>query len=95
MSFGGTLIGVLAMLVLAPILTDLALKFQSTERFLLALFGVLICGSLTAPDMPLKGWIAGLLGVFLATVGIDPIHGYQRFTLDTTELVGGIKPWSR
>ncbi|MEM9479694.1 MAG: tripartite tricarboxylate transporter permease [Verrucomicrobiota bacterium] len=91
-SFGGTVFGVLAMLLLAPMLTVLALKFQSSEKFLLAFFGVLICGSLTAPDMPLKGWIAGLLGVFLATVGIDPIHGYQRFTFDTTELVGGIKP---
>ncbi|MDB4773070.1 tripartite tricarboxylate transporter permease, partial [Verrucomicrobiales bacterium] len=52
-------------------------------------FGVLICGSLTAPDTPIKGWIAGLLGILLATIGIDAIHGYHRFTFGTTELTNG------
>ena len=92
MSFAGTVFGVLAMLLLVPALSALALKFQSTETFLLALFGVLICGSLTAPDIPLKGWIAGLLGLLLATVGIDSIHAYQRFTFGSAELTGGINP---
>lgn len=92
MSFFGTVVGVLAMLLLVPLLTKLAMLFQSTEYFLLALFGVLICGSLTAPDGPLKGWMAGLIGVLLATVGIDPTHGYPRFTFDVPELSSGIKP---
>lgn len=91
-SFMGTLFGVLAMLICIPVLTRLAVMFQSTEYFLLALFGIMICGSLTAPDTPIKGWIAGLLGMFLATVGMDPVHGYQRFTFGLSELVEGIKP---
>ena len=65
-SFVGTAFGVLAMLLCIPLLTRLATQFQSSEYFLLALFGVLICGSLTAPDIPLKGWLAGLFGLFLA-----------------------------
>ena len=91
MSFAGKVFGELAMLVLVlvPVLIASALKFQSTENFLLALFGVLICGSLTAPDTPIKGWIAGLLGILLATIGIDAIHGYHRFTFGTTELTNG------
>lgn len=92
MSFAGTLFGVLAMLVMVPLLGTLALKFQSTENFLLALFGVLICGSLTAPDTPLKGWVAGLIGILLATIGMDAIHSYYRFTFDEPALSGGIKP---
>lgn len=92
MSFAGTVFGVLAMLVMVPVLGQLALKFQSAEYFLLAMFGVLICGSLTAPDTPIKGWMAGLIGLLLATVGMDPTHGYQRFTFGESELVGGIKP---
>ncbi len=91
-SFLGTVIGVLAMLLLVPLLTVLAIRFQSTEYFLLALFGVLICGSLTAPDTPIKGWIMGLLGLLLATIGIDPTHGYQRFTFAVAELFDGIRP---
>lgn len=91
-SFAGTVAGVIAMLLLVPVLTRVAVLFQSTEYFLLALFGVLICGSLTAPDTPVKGWLAGLAGAFLATVGIDPTHGVQRFTFGFPELAGGIKP---
>jgi len=92
MSFIGTLFGVLAMLLLIPLLTRLALQFQSTETFLLAMFGVLICGSLTAPDSAVKGWVAGIIGMLLATVGMDPIHGFQRFTFDLPALADGIKP---
>lgn len=92
MSFVGTSFGVLAMLLFIPLLTRTALLFQSTEYFLLALFGVLICGSLTSPDTPIKGWIMGLIGMILATVGMDPLHGHQRFTFGVPELIGGINP---
>ncbi len=91
-SFVGTVAGVLAMLLLVPLLTKVAILFQSSEYFLLALFGVLICGSLTSPDTPVKGWLAGLLGALLATVGIDPTHGLPRFTFGIPELTSGIKP---
>lgn len=90
-SFIGTVVGVLAMLLCIPILSRLALQFTSIEFFLLAFFGVLICGSLTAPDTPVKGWIAGLIGLLMATVGIDPVQGYYRFTFGIPELFGGIE----
>lgn len=86
----GTAIGLLAMLMVIPFLIDLALEFTSIEFFLLALFGVLICGSLTSPDMPSKGWLSGSLGLLAATVGIETIQGYQRFTFGIPELMGGI-----
>jgi len=92
MSFVGTVFGVIAMLLLVPLLSRAAVLFQSSEYFLLALFAVLICGSLTTPDTAIKGWIAGLLGLLLATVGLDPTHGFPRFTFGTPELTGGIKP---
>ncbi len=86
----GTAIGLIAMLMVIPFLIDLALEFTSVEFFLLALFGVLICGSLTSPDMPAKGWLSGSLGLLVATVGIETIQGYQRFTFGIPELAGGI-----
>jgi TctA family transporter len=49
-------------------LGDLALKFGAYEFFWLALFGVIIAGTLTGDD-PLKGWLAGLIGILSATVG--------------------------
>ncbi len=92
MSFIGTVFGVLAMLMFIPILSKTALMFQSSEYLLLALFGVLICGSLTSADSPVKGWIMGLLGMLAATIGMDPMHGHQRFTFGVPELIGGITP---
>jgi putative tricarboxylic transport membrane protein len=79
----------LAMVSAIPLLLKVALNFTSVEFFLLALFGVLICGSLTSPDTPLKGWIAGFLGLLMATVGIDPLQGYYRFTFGVPDLFNG------
>jgi putative tricarboxylic transport membrane protein len=86
----GTIFGLFALIALSPILIELALQFTSAEFFLLALFGVLICGSLTSPDMPAKGWIAGILGLLVASVGMETIQGFPRFTFGLPELAGGI-----
>lgn len=88
----GTITGLLAMLLVIPLLQMLAGNFTSVEKFLLAMFGILICGTLTAPDTPLKGWIAGLLGLLLATVGLDNVQAWPRFTFGLTELEDGIRP---
>lgn len=91
-SFLGTVTGVLAMLLVIPLLLRLAQQFTSVEYFLLALFGVLICGSLTSPDSPIKGWIAGLLGLLMAVVGDSPLQGYPRYTFGIPDLANGIEP---
>jgi putative tricarboxylic transport membrane protein len=85
----GTLIGVAMLAVFAPPLAHIALRFGSWEFFWLAIFGIVIAGSLTAPTDPLKGWIAGFLGLLLATVGLDGIHAFPRYTFGRVELQGG------
>jgi len=85
----GGIIGMLFLATLAPLLGNYALKFQSYEFFWLAIFGIVISGHLTALDDPIKGWIAGFLGLTVAMVGQEGIHAYQRFTYGTTELLGG------
>ena len=87
----GTLIGMFFLALFTPILGDLALKFGAYEFFWLAVFGVIIAGSLTGDD-PLKGWIAGILGVLLATVGQEAIYAYDRFTFGNRDLAGGVQP---
>ncbi len=49
----------------------------------------MISGNLTALDDPIKGWIAGFLGLLVAMVGQEGIHAYDRFTYGNTELMGG------
>jgi putative tricarboxylic transport membrane protein len=86
----GTVLGLFALIALSPPLISLALQFTSAEFFLLALFGVLICGSLTSEDMPAKGWIAGILGLMMSSIGMETIQGYSRFTFGIPEFAGGI-----
>jgi len=79
----------LMLALIAPVLAEFALKFGSPEFFWLALFGIVISGRLTAVDDPLKGWIAGFLGLLVAMVGQEGIHAYQRFAYGNTDLAGG------
>src|SRR5881409_3183297 len=46
------------------------------EFFWLALFGVTMSGSIVGQD-PLKGWLTGLLGLFLAQVGQEGLYAYD------------------
>ena len=89
-SFLGSLVGVFAMIFFTPILGTFALRFQSFEFFWLAIFGVVICGNLTAPKDPLKGWIAGFLGLFVAMIGMEGIHAYVRFSFGNVNLAAGV-----
>lgn len=89
-SFLGSLIGMVALAVVAPVLGEFALSFRSPEFFWLALFGVLISGQLTTTGDTLKGWIAGVLGLLSAMVGQESIHAYQRFSYGWTDLAGGL-----
>lgn len=89
-SIVGTLIGVLALALLAPPLTKVALEFQSAEFFMLALFGVLICGSVAAEDLSIKGWIGGLIGISIAFIRLDGVEGISRFTFGNPNLLSGI-----
>lgn len=86
----GTLVGIVALAMIAPLLAEAALKFGTYEFFWLALFGVIISGQLTAIDDPLKGYIAGILGLMVAMVGMETLHAHQRFTFGITALGGGI-----
>lgn len=88
-SFFGSMVGMLMLALVAPILAEFALKFGSPEFFWLAMFGIVISGRLTAINDPLKGWIAGFLGLLVAMVGQEGIHAYQRFAYGNTDLAGG------
>ena len=90
-SFLGTILGMLALVVTAPLIVEIALQFTSYEFFLLALFGIIISGTLTSPDLVIKGWIAGFLGLALSTVGRDKLMFYPRYTFDLAVLDSGIE----
>ena len=86
----GTVIGIFFLAATAPLLANVALDFHSYEFFWLALFGVVISGQLTSMNAPLKGYIAGILGLLVAMVGMEGIHASLRFTFGIGDLNGGI-----
>ncbi len=86
----GALIGMVFLALVSPLIAQAAQQFTSYEYFLLALFGILISGSLTSPDLAVKGWAAGLFGIWLSTIGQDHIQMYPRFTFGMHALDSGI-----
>ena len=76
----GTLLSVVIMMVATPFLSKIALKFGKWEMFLLAVFGITICGNLSVDCSPLKGWLAGFMGFFVAMIGVESIYNAARFT---------------
>jgi putative tricarboxylic transport membrane protein len=89
-SLTGMVVGGICLMLIAPLLAEFALGFGSYEYFLLGFAGILIAGKMTSADDPLKGWIAGFIGLAVSMVGQEAIHSYPRFTFGTLELAGGI-----
>ena len=85
----GTWIGMVCLAFFTPVLGEIALKFGASEFFWLAVFGVVVSGNLTGND-PLKGWMAGFLGLFIAGIGQDGLYAYDRYTFGIHDLSGGI-----
>jgi putative tricarboxylic transport membrane protein len=88
----GALIGAAALALAIPVVRPVVLAFGSPELFMLAIVGLAFIASLSAQGARgmVRGFIAGGLGLFLATVGQDPQAGVARFTLDTLYLWQGI-----
>ena len=89
-SMVGNWIGILLLVTCVSYVLDIALKFASWEIALLALWGVSISGTLTSGEAPIKGWISGWIGILMAMVGREEIHGIERFTFGSQELLLGI-----
>jgi TctA family transporter len=85
----GGIFGVLVLIVAAPALAEIALKFSSFEYFWLVMLGF-TCAVFIAGTDPLKGIIALLLGLLIACVGLENPAGAPRWTFGNTELMGGI-----
>ena len=85
--FGG-LIGWVVLAAATPPLTDFGLKFGPWEMFSLVAFSITMIASL-AGDSLLKGLIAGLLGIILATIGSDPVLNMARFNFGNEEVESG------
>jgi TctA family transporter len=85
----GGLFGTAVLIMAAPALAEIALKFSSFEYFWLVVLG-LLCAVFIAFANPLKGLVSLLLGLLVASVGLDNPAGFPRFTFGNAELAGGL-----
>lgn len=85
----GGIIGVIILIFLAAPLANFALRFGPPEYFAVGLFGLTVVASVSLGST-VKGIIAGLLGVLLSTVGMDPLSGGLRYTFGLPELYLGV-----
>ena len=78
-SLVGAIFGAFALALAIPIVRPLVLAIGSPEFFMLALLGVCFLASLSG-EAVIKGLTAGTIGLWLATIGLDPISGTERYT---------------
>ena len=79
----------LILILIAPPLAMIALRFGPPEIFSLVLFSLTIIAAVSGKSL-LKGLIAGTLGLLFATVGMDPVTGLSRFDFGYVEIMKGI-----
>ncbi|MDB5649549.1 MAG: hypothetical protein JWL62_1069, partial [Hyphomicrobiales bacterium] len=87
----GSTFGVILLVALTQPLAQVALAFQPTSYVGLGLLGLSVIASLAGESL-IKGLMAGVIGLMIATVGTDPVTGLNRFTFDDAELLSGIPP---
>lgn len=85
----GGLIGLIFLVGLTEPLAKVALVFTPPAYFALGILGISVIASLSEGSL-IKGLMAGVIGLMIATVGTDPISGVSRFTYGSPELLGGI-----
>ncbi len=83
------LISNLALIVFAGWLASFALSFGPPEFFTLILFSLTIIAGVSG-DSLLRGALSAILGLLLATVGLDLVYGTNRFTFGDPNMMGGL-----
>ena len=87
-AFGG-IVATIGLVVAAPLLVGLALRFGPPEQFALMVFAMALLLGLAGAS-PIKGLMMATLGLMLATIGLDPTEGRPRFTFGEPELFDGL-----
>lgn len=88
-SFIGLVISWIILISISPLIAKVALKFGAPEYFAVGLFGLTIVASLSTESL-LKGVLAGLFGLTVSCIGLDPIMGMPRLTFGIDYLLGGV-----
>ncbi len=87
-SFFGGIFSVLCLIILSPLLAKIAPHFGSREIFLAAFLGILLVVVAHRGQTFAAGMLA-FLGIFLNSVGLEPVKYTKRYTFDQSWLTSG------
>lgn len=85
----GGILSLVVLVMVAPLMASVAIKFGAAEFFALGIFGLVIIAVISRGAV-LKGGLAAVFGLLLSMVGYSPTAAVPRFTFDSTYLAGGI-----
>jgi putative tricarboxylic transport membrane protein len=88
-SFFGGIFSVVALILLSPVLALVAPMFGSREIFLAALLGIVLVVLAHRGQVAVAGMLASL-GIFLNTVGLEPVKYSKRFIFGQSWLSSGV-----
>ncbi|CAM5225372.1 tripartite tricarboxylate transporter permease [Alishewanella longhuensis] len=89
-SFTGGTIGAILLMVAAPALAKVSLSFQSADYVALMCLGLTAIAAFSSKGAFLKAMMMTVFGLTLATIGIDPSSGAERFTFNNADLLDGV-----
>lgn len=89
-SFIAGTFGAIVCSLIGPGIAKYALKFGPPEYVGLLVFSLTMLISLSGTSL-MKGLIAGLMGMFLATVGLDPLTGTARLNFGLISMMRGLE----
>ncbi|MDQ7842735.1 MAG: tripartite tricarboxylate transporter permease [Armatimonadota bacterium] len=85
----GGFIGLITLILAAPPISELALKFAPRDYFLLVAMGLSLTGRLAGGSLA-RSMVGAALGVLVGLIGMDPITGEGRFTFGQPLLINGV-----
>ena len=85
----GGLFSAVCLALIAPLLADLAVQFGPREYLAVSVFGLIVVVRVAGKSLA-KGLLAGGLGLFLTTWGLDELNGTERYTFGTYHLYEGL-----
>ena len=88
-SFVGAIISIICLILLSPLLALIAPLFGSREIFLAALLGIVLV-ILAHRGQVLAAGMLACFGIFLNTIGLDPVTYTSRYTFDQSWLTSGV-----
>lgn len=88
-NFVGTIISAFCLMLCAPLLATIAVKFHFSEYTAVCLFALTAVAAVTGTSTT-RGMVSATIGMLLACIGLSSVDGLPRFDLGNADLSGGV-----